>query len=88
LVLKLTLPQAQMDRLKAVTLSARINGVDVAQETYTRAGDFLYERDVPASALTEDIVAVEFSLDKVAPAPPPDARELGIVVSSVGFMGH
>ena len=54
---------------------------------YLSPGDFLYERDVPASALVQEMATVEFSLDKVAPPVAPDIRELGIVVTSVGFMG-
>ena len=87
LMMKVTVPQTQLDKLKSLTLSARVNGVDVAPETYSRAGEFLYQRDVPAAALAQDMAIVEFSLDKVAPPVPPDIRELGIVVTNVGFMG-
>jgi hypothetical protein len=86
LMMKVTVPQTQVDRLKSLTLSAQVNGVDVAPETYSRAGEFLYERDIPAAALVRDMASVEFSLDKVTPPVPPDVRELGIVVTSVGFM--
>lgn len=87
LMMKVTVPQTQLDKLQSLTLSARVNGVDLAPETYRRAGEFLYQRDVPAAALPQDMASVEFSLDKVAPPAPPDIRELGIVVTSVGFMG-
>jgi hypothetical protein len=87
LMMKVTVPRTQLDTLKSLTLSARVNGVNVAPETYDRAGEFLYQRDIPATALAEEMAAVEFSLDKVAPPVPPDIRELGIVVTSVGFMG-
>jgi len=87
-MLKLTIPQSQIDKLKSVTLTTRVNGVELTPETYTRAGDFLYEREVPAAALTTDMAAVEFSLDKVAPPTPPDVRALGVVVSGVGFMSR
>jgi len=86
LMMKVTVPQTQLDKLKSLTLSAKVNGVDVAPEIYARAGDFLYERDVPATALPRDMATVEFSLDKVAPPARPDVRELGIVVTNVGFM--
>lgn len=87
LVMKVTVPQTQLDRLGSLTLSARVNGLDVAPETYSRAGEFLYQRDIPATALAQDMATVEFSLDKVAPPVPPDVRELGIVVTSVGLIG-
>jgi len=87
LMMKVTVPQTQIDKLRSLALSARVNGVDVAPETFNKAGDFLYRKDVPASALTLEMVMVEFSLDKVAPPVPPDVRELGIVVTSIGLMG-
>jgi hypothetical protein len=87
LMMKVTIPQTQLDKLQSLTLSARVNGVDVAPETYDHAGNFLYQRDIPATALTQDMASVEFSLDKVAPPVAPDIRALGIVVSNVGFMG-
>jgi len=86
LLMKATIPQRQIDQLGPMTLSASVNGTGVPPETFAHAGDFLYERDVPAAAFSQDIATVEFSLDKVAPAPPPDQRQLGIVVISVGFM--
>ncbi|MGA3025628.1 MAG: hypothetical protein ABSF98_12725 [Bryobacteraceae bacterium] len=86
LMMKVTVPQTQLDKLKSLTLGARVNGVELGPETYTRAGEFLYQREIPATVLLEDMATVEFSLDKVAPPVPPDVRELGIVVTNVGFM--
>jgi hypothetical protein len=86
LLMKVTVPQTQIDKLGPMTLSAHVNGVGLPAETFAHAGDFLYERDVPAAAFRQDIALVEFVLDKVAPAPPPDKRLLGVVVTSVGFM--
>ena len=87
LMMKLTVPQTQIAALQSITLSAKVNGVDLAPETYSHAGEFLYQRDVPAAVLAQDMATVEFSLDKVAPPVAPDIRQLGIVVTSVGFMG-
>jgi len=86
LLMKLTVPQSQIDKLGSMTLSASVSGVGLPPEIFSHAGDFLYQRDVPATAFKQDMATVEFALDKVAPAPPPDKRQLGIVVSSVGFM--
>lgn len=86
LMMKVTVPQAHLDKVHSLTLSARVDGVDLTPETYSRAGEFLYQRDVPATALAQDMATVEFSLDKVAAPVAPDIRELGIVVTSVGFM--
>jgi len=86
LLMKVTVPQTQIDKLGALTLSARVNGAGLPAETFAHAGDFLYERDVPATGFKGDLALVEFTLDKAAPAPPPDQRVLGIVVTSIGFM--
>ena len=86
LLMKVTVPQTQIDKVGPLTLNASVNGASLPPETFAHAGDFLYQRDVPAAAFKQDVATVEFTLDKVAPAPPPDQRQLGIVVSSVGFM--
>lgn len=85
LVLKFAVPDVILNRLKSVQLSARVNGLDLPPEQYTTAGDKTYSREVPASSLGADAVMVEFTLDKAFPPTPSDNRELGVIVSSVGF---
>ncbi len=87
LLMKLTIPQGQIDKLKTIAVTAEVNSAALPPETYSSAGDFLFQRDVPASAFSAGKLAtVRFSLDKAAPPTPPDLRELGLVVTSVGFM--
>lgn len=85
LVVKMSIPEAIMGQVKSTTLTANVNGAAIAGETYTKAGDYTYSRDVPASALGADAVTVEFALDKFLPPGAADQRELGVVVSSIGF---
>ncbi len=85
LVVKLSIPDAVMDKLKSTTLTANVNGAAIPGETYTKTGDYTYSKDVPASALSADAVTVEFALDKYLPPGAMDQRELGVVVSSIGF---
>ncbi len=85
LVVKFAIPDAVMKRSKSMTLSARIGSYDVGAETYTAAGDHTYSKDVPPSALLADAVTVDFALDHPLPAGTVDQRELGIVVSTLGF---
>ena len=85
LQLKFTLPEVALTKMKAVSLSAYVNGTVLSPETYTQAGQFIYSRDVPANLLAGDVVRVDFSLDKTIPPTAADRRELGIVVSLVGF---
>jgi len=85
LQLKFALPDVAMSKMKAVSLSAYVNGTALAPESYTQAGDFVYSRDVPANLLEGDVARIDFSLDKTMPPTPADQRELGVVVSLVGF---
>ena len=55
------------------------------EETYTKPGAYVYSRDVAAQALAKRVVAVSFALDKYLPPGDPDRRELGVVVTAVGF---
>lgn len=83
--LKFAVPEPVIARLKAITLASRVGGAALAPETYAKPGDYVYTRDVPASALAGDVVSVEFSLDKAIPPSEADQRELGVVVTSVGL---
>jgi len=85
LVVKFAIHDAVMSRTKSMTLSAIVNGAQIPGETYTTAGDHTYSKDVPASALNTDAVTVDFALDKFLPPGTVDQRELGIVVTSIGF---
>ena len=85
LQLKFSIPDPVIERLKSITLSANVNGTPVAGETYAKPGEYVYSRDVPATALSGEAVTVDFLLDKVLAPGSVDQRELGIVVSSVGL---
>lgn len=80
LLLKLTVPPVVIEKLKTVSLSATANGNSLPPETYTQPGDYVYTRDVPASALTGESVKVDFQLDKAIPPSGGDLRELGVIV--------
>lgn len=85
LVVHFAVPASVTERLKAVSLSANVNGTALAPETYSKDGEQIYQRDVPAAALKGDSARVDFSLDKFLPAGAVDQRELGIVVTSIGL---
>lgn len=85
LVLKFSIPATVIEQLKSMTLSASANGVALAPETFTSSGDHVYSRDVPASALRAEAVNADFALDKYLKPHGADERELGVVVSTVGF---
>lgn len=85
LQLKFSVPQPVIDHVKTVSLMCSVNGTSLAPESYTQAGEFVYTRDVPPPALAGEAAKVEFSLDKFLAPGQVDQRELGVVVSSVGF---
>ena len=82
---KVAVPQVTIDKLKTISLSATAGGIALPPETYTTAGGYSYVREVPASALTDESVRIDFQLDKVMPPAPPDIRELGIIVHAIGL---
>jgi hypothetical protein len=87
LQLKFAVPDAVIDdRLKSVTLKASISGVAMDPETYTKSGEYVYSREVPASSLTGETVTVDFALDKFLAAGMVEQRELGVVLTTVGLI--
>ena len=86
LELMLSIPEVVIRELGSVTLSAAAAQIPLAPEKYTRAGDYVYARDVPAGALGGDSVSIEFATDKAIPAGKIEQRELALVVTSVGLV--
>jgi hypothetical protein len=87
LELKFVAPEPVIERLKEVTLSASVNGHALEAETYSKAGEYTYRRELPAAALQQEAVTVDFALDKYLAAGEVETRELGIIVSSAGLIG-
>jgi hypothetical protein len=85
LKLQLSIPQPLIDRVKTTALKATVHGADLSPESFTQAGAYTFIRDVPANLFDGDPVKVDFSLDRFLPAGAVDPRELGLVVTSVGF---
>ncbi len=85
MTVKFVIPDSSMARNKTMTLSGSVGGTALAPETYTKAGEHTYVREVPPAALAGDKVIAEFALDKFLPAGAIEQRELGVVVNSIGF---
>ncbi len=83
--LKITLPEVVFKNLAPMTLSATVGGDALEPQKYTKAGDYLFTRDVPSKDLSGDQVLIEFATDK-AQAPGVDRRELALIVSRVGLV--
>lgn len=85
LVVKFAIADAVIEKLKSIHLSASVNRLELPSEEYTKPGEYTYSRDVPPTALKNDAVVADFSLDKALPPSGADQRELGIIVSAIGF---
>ena len=70
------IPEPVIQKLKSMKLSASVDGVALPEETYTKAGAYVYSRDVPAQALVKRVVTVSFTLDKCLP--PSDCGPAGV----------
>ena len=85
LVLRFGIPASSIEALHSIQVSAQIAGVRLAPEEYRQAGEFEYRRDAPAEAFRDRGVTVDFTLDKAFGPHEGERRELGVVVSTVGF---
>ncbi|HEY6346628.1 MAG TPA: hypothetical protein VIY49_34490 [Bryobacteraceae bacterium] len=85
LVFRLNAPEAVISKFGAITLSASLNGLQLAPETYSKPGDYVYSRDIPATALKGDAVVAEFHSDKSMPPSVGDRRELALIAVSFGL---
>jgi hypothetical protein len=82
-IVRLSVPDAVLQQTGPVTLTATLNGARLGSETWRTAGEYTFEAPVPAAALGPDAVTVDFALDKYLPAGTAEARELGLIVTSV-----
>ncbi len=87
LKLKLHIPEVTIEKLKSTDLSGSAGGSPLSPETYSKPGDYVYTRDIPASALQGDSVRLDFTLSKAIPPGTTDLRELGLIVQMIGLEG-
>jgi hypothetical protein len=85
LALKFTVPAAITSALQTITLSASIEGTELAPESYPAPGSYTYQRDIAPNLLTGESVRVGFRLDKALPPSGAEMRELGVIVQSVAL---
>lgn len=85
LKLKFAVPDAVISKLNTVSIGANIDGKAIPPETYTQAGEYVYLREIAPGILTRDAAKIDFALDKALPPGAVDARELGVIVTSIGL---
>jgi cephalosporin hydroxylase len=79
-----TLPIEVTNEFERVTLLAKVNGIEVGRQTYSKAGRYFFTRYVPVAALTKRPAEVEFEVDKSVKQPE-NGRILGLIAISVGL---
>lgn len=82
LKLRFSIPEVITARLGSLTLSAKAGDAVLQPETYAKPGDYVYERELPATLAGRESLLIEFALDKALPPSDSEKRELGIVVAS------
>ncbi len=79
------IPDALIQQLGSVTLSARAGNQSLAPETWRTAGNYTYIREVSPHGLHTGANRIEFSLEKSIPPREGDKRELGIIVQAASL---
>jgi Dolichyl-phosphate-mannose-protein mannosyltransferase len=88
LVVQLYIPDSIIQKLGAITLTAKIGDHPLAPETYRKPGQYTFARDLESSWIHGGANRIDFSLDKSLAPTPADNRELGIVVLSAALEGR
>ncbi len=85
LTLKLYIPDLQIRNLGAMTLRSNVGGYELPSRTFQQPNEYTYSAHVPAEALRSSFAAVNFRLNKSALGLNGEARELGVVVTSISL---
>ncbi|HTW64544.1 MAG TPA: hypothetical protein VME17_08010 [Bryobacteraceae bacterium] len=86
LVMHLVIPDPVIQHSKFVELSSSIQGLKLDPQVFAKAGQYTYERDVPADKLQGKDVRIDFAVDHTLPPENGDIRTLGIIVNEVGLV--
>ena len=84
LELDFSLPQEVMSQTRAITLTAKVNGVEAARQRYARGGRYVFACRVSPQALKRRPAEVEFALDQSI-KDPGNGRVVGLIAVSVGL---
>ena len=82
---RFTIVPQSIDRLGPLTLSAAAKGTSLGAAFYDQPGDFVYAETVPAHALGDSTVRVDFTLDKALPPNGGEQRTLGVIAVSAAL---
>ena len=85
LELRFSLPQAILSEGPA-TVTATVNGLLLRPAVFAQEGEQTFSGRVPAEALGNSAVTVEFTTDRALPESAGDERELAMVVHRIGLL--
>jgi hypothetical protein len=80
-----SVPDALIQKLQNITLTASMEGATLGTATYSAPGEVTFKAAVPAAAFKAEAVTIDFALDKFLAAGTVDARELAVIVTAIGF---
>ncbi len=84
LLVKIYLPEPEIQKLGPMTLTASVGDIPLPSQTYSKPGSYDYACDVPAFVLSPDrVLPIVFQLDRALAPWQADGRELGVVVSEI-----
>jgi hypothetical protein len=86
LELQFSIPPVVIQKNPSITLSASVDGNLLPSETYTKPGDYVYKKDVPASLMSAESVKVAFEVDKTMTPGGADSRVLGVVATTASLV--
>lgn len=81
--LHLYFSDAQIETLGPMTLSVTTDGYALDPQTFSKAGAYIYSREIPKDALVTSLLPLYFLFDKATPPLPGDGRELAAIVTKI-----
>ncbi|HEX5226372.1 MAG TPA: hypothetical protein VFW44_01625 [Bryobacteraceae bacterium] len=79
--IRLYFPETQIDKVGPIRLTAFVDGEALAPQTYAKAGNYEFVRDIPQCLLDSNVVPVRLSFYPYAPKSDTEGRILAAVMS-------
>jgi 4-amino-4-deoxy-L-arabinose transferase-like glycosyltransferase len=85
LLVRLYIPDDEIQKLGSVTLAGRLGAHDLKPESWTEPGQHVYRRHLEPGWIGTDVTQFDFELQKSMPPQGHDGRELGVVVNRISL---
>lgn len=83
--LRIFVPEEHFVLTGPITIEATIAGRSLGSQTFSSTGDWSYRAEITDLPADGSSIFVEFAVTPPLQAPPPDRRELGVIVASLGL---